>query len=789
MNRNNKIPYFRPTTQRAQVTEDTPAGTQIFQLNATDDDVVNINSLEYSVMFPIVAIDKDGKQVADQENFMNLFNVDPKSGAVVLTEALDRNSVAVISLTVKVTDTSAEPPQDGTGNLVITIIDVNDFAPEFPHPWTPELKIIEISVKEEKPVGSKVHTFKATDKDSNIARFEISPPNRYFDIDKGSGKLIVKEMFDYEELEQKRITFDLQVYDNGIPEKSAEAVVMVTVENANDQSPVFEEQMYSVTVPENSVLGTQIVKVSATDLDHDEFGVVTYMLEGTYQESFQIDHNDGTISVANPDLLDRERMENLILQVVAVDSAPSESKKSSTVPINITITDVNDNPPRFLQKRYSATIVDNIPFFPEASPIAQVSASDKDIGQNAELFYTIVRGNDQKLFRIGNMTGILYPSQSFLGQKGQQFDLVIEVTDEAGEGRWPTPEQCQVTITVESVNTYKPVWNPAPLQNENVTIEEESDMTRVFLRVQAEDRDGKDTENGRISYFLKVNNINVLETDEFKIDQTSGELRTKVKLDREVKERYELVIVARDHGTPVAFETLRFLNVVVEDIDDNSPRFPLSLTSANNVLKFTVPEEENSGFVVGRVGAVDPDAGRNGNVFYYIVKGNEGSWFSIAKSQGTIYTNKKLDREDRDGYTLFVKASNDPSQICEPEHCDIKMADGDDQDGSIVKIQIDIQDINDNDLVFESSDFFVGIPFDASVGDLILDATAVDLDLDANGKVTYSIKSSNLFKQGQSQSAGSLVPSPFSMTQTGRIILEYPVAEFNQQRSVKFAML
>ena len=351
MNRNNKLPFFRPTTQRAQVTEDTEAGTQIFQLTAFDEDVENVDSLEYSVMFPIVAIDKDGQQVADQEKFMSLFFIDPKTGAVVLTDSLDRNSVAVISLSVKVTDTSADPPQDGVGNLVITIIDVNDFAPEFPPPWTPELKIIEINVKEEKPVGSVVHKFTATDKDSNIARFEISPPNRYFDIDKGSGKLIVKEMFDFEELEQKRITFDLKVYDNGIPEKSAEAVVMVTVENANDQSPVFEEQMYSVTVPENSGLGTPIVKVSATDLDDDEFGIVTYKLEGTYQEGFQISHDDGTISVVNSDLLDREKMDNLILQVVAVDSAPAESKKSSTVPVNITITDTNDNPPRFLQKQ------------------------------------------------------------------------------------------------------------------------------------------------------------------------------------------------------------------------------------------------------------------------------------------------------------------------------------------------------------------------------------------------------------------------------------------------------
>ena len=255
-----------------------------------------------------------------------------------------------------------------------------------------------------------------------------------------------------------------------------------------------------------------------------------------------------------------------------------------------------------------------------------------------------------------------------------------------------------------------------------------------------------------------------------------------MKLDREEKDHYELVIVARDHGTPVAFETLRFLNVIVEDIDDNSPKFPPALTSDNNIIKFTVPEEEKPGYVVGRVEAVDPDAGKYGRVFYYITRGNEGSWFSIDKTQGTIYTKQTLDREERDQYTLFVKASNNPGYVCEANHCDIKMSETNTEDGSILKIEVNIQDINDNDLQFVTNQFFVGIPFDASVGDLILDAQAVDLDLDANGKITYSIKSSNLFKQGATESAGSLVPSPFKMTQNGRIILDSLMAEFNQQR-------
>ena len=69
-------------------------------------------------------------------------------------------------------------------------------------------------------------------------------------------------------------------------------------------------------------------------------------------------------------------------------------------------------------------------------------------------------------------------------------------------------------------------------------------------------------------YFFKVNNENVGETEHFSIDPETGEVRAKVRFDREEREKYELVLVAKDHGTPVAFETLRYYhNYVGLDYD------------------------------------------------------------------------------------------------------------------------------------------------------------------------------------------------------------------------------
>ncbi len=244
--------------------------------------------------------------------------MNPATGAVTLDQSLDRNAVASVTYGVKVTDTSAEPPQDGLGNLVITIIDVNDFAPEFPPPWSPESQFLSVDVKEEMPVGSQVHRFTATDKDSNIARYEIVPANNpYFEIDKASGRLLVKQVLDYEELEEpKRLTFDLRVFDAGLPEKSAAAVVVVNIINVNDEAPVFEQQMYTATVAENVAQGTPVVTVLARDLDEGDYGRIAYRLEGTHAEDFAIDPEDGTISVVNSGLLDRERLETIILQVI-----------------------------------------------------------------------------------------------------------------------------------------------------------------------------------------------------------------------------------------------------------------------------------------------------------------------------------------------------------------------------------------------------------------------------------------------------------------------------------------
>lgn len=205
-----------------------------------------------------------------------------------------------------------------------------------------------------------------------------------------AGILQIKEKIDYEKI--KNLNFTIVAYDSGIPQLHASALVNVVVLNTNDNVPEFSVKIYNATVKENSPNDTHIITVKAVDLDADEYGLVSYSLTGQHSENFQISPKSGEIFVANPKFLDHELLNETVIQVVASDGAPGSLKHNVTVPVHISILDVNDNAPKFNQSYYNATISENTRFNPPV-PILQVLAIDEDEGVNANVHYRILSGN------------------------------------------------------------------------------------------------------------------------------------------------------------------------------------------------------------------------------------------------------------------------------------------------------------------------------------------------------------------------------------------------------------
>ena len=157
------------------------------------------------------------------------------------------------------------------------------------------------------------------------------------------------------------------------------------------------------------------------------------------------------------------------------------------------------------------------------------------------------------------------------------------------------------------------------------------------------------------------------------------------------------------------------------------------------------------------------------------------SAFYIDKSDGSIYTNKSFDREKRDSYLLSILAANDPDLYIDsqssnqpnknPEH-------------GYTNVTVSILDENDNPPVFERNDYYAGINSMANINEFVAKVTASDLDLGDNGTLQYYVVGANLYKYGAERSSGSIVPSPFNVTQEGKLVTSGYMAEYNQDRFI-----
>ncbi|XP_034936764.1 cadherin-87A [Chelonus insularis] len=769
-NNNNKSPYFEQTNQRAEVTEDSPVGTVFTTLKAKDPDSTTQDALRYSITEPITAIDKDGQLVTGNEtSFKEYFAVDPKTGQVSVVRPLNRDVAATVSLNVVVTDTSAKLLQQGMGTLVVTIIDVNRMAPKFTKPWTLENPKYVIEMQEEQPTGAIVGAFTATDADSNIAAYAIEPPSSYFNIDNTTGIVRTSQIIDYEET--KQLEFTVVVYDSGFPQLSASAKVTVNIINVNDQDPKFEKKSYKVSIKENSPPGTHVTVVKAIDGDEGVFGEVTYSLIGEHASDFNIGHDTGEITVGSATVLDREMTPDIVITVMASDRAPVNSRRSTTVKVNINLEDVNDNKPIFTQHSYRASVAENLSVNPPAT-ILQVHAEDDDEGLNGDVWYSIISGNDDGSFTLNSETGFLYPAMALSGRAGS-YRIEIEARDGAGQG--PHFDRAYVDIRVIPVNQHKPEFVMPELPNATVEVPENAGVPNyLVMTVRAADNDPG--ENGRISYHLKVGNKNVQENEEFSINSETGELRSKIILDREIKNKFELVLVASDHGNPTSYETLRLLTILLVDTNDNIPQF-------TDDYIFNIPENRQKDYVVGQVIAEDKDEGNHAKVYYYIESGNEDLSFYIDKSDGTIYTNKSFDRETRDKYLVSILAANDPDLYISPLP-DTAKAFANNPDYGHVNVTINILDENDSPPEFERTDYYAGINSMANINDFVVKVTASDQDFGDNGTLYYYVASANLYKYGSEKLSGSIVPSPFNVSQDGKVVTSGYMAEYNQDRFV-----
>lgn len=100
--------------------------------------------------------------------------------------------------------------------------------------------------------------------------------------------------------------------------------------------------------------------------------------------------------------LDREIQDSYRLRVQAADQTGAASSLSTQVDLTVMVLDVNDNPPVFQKQDYAVTVPEDVAV---GSELLRVFASSKDIGVNAEIYYSISTGNELGKFYIDKTIG------------------------------------------------------------------------------------------------------------------------------------------------------------------------------------------------------------------------------------------------------------------------------------------------------------------------------------------------------------------------------------------------
>lgn len=309
----------------------------------------------------------------------------------------------------------------------------------------------------------------------------------------------------------------------------------------------------------------------------------------------------------------------------------------------------------------------------------------------------------------------------------------------------------------------------------------------LVMTVKATDNDTGD--NGRLGYHLQLHNALVQATDQFRIDEHSGELRALHALTNRTG-KYELVLVARDHGSPQPFETLRFLTITLVDPGRMRPEFPVSAQP----YQFTVAENEPIGQLVGLIRASMPErspalrlAAGDGvdaqppTIYYHMLLGNENWAFALDRLTGELRTNRTLDREETDAYQLFVLASVQPElHGAEADRAAVSVKSLE-RDATVAKVRVLVGDCNDNAPVFGEQTVWAGVSARSGVDQLIAVLNVTDADAGPNGAFELLIVKSNLYKFG-TDLVGAINPGPFNLSGDGRLRTAVWMAEYNQDR-------
>lgn len=629
-------------------------------------------------------------------NVFDALKIDANSGELAIDKAgLDYEKSQIYEVWVEAADND-RPSLRSVTKLILNVTDANDNSPIMDQ----LIYHAEVLEEETPPVlVSKVSANDADSGDNGVITYRLRTDfDGSFEIDADSGEIFTTMKLDRENIANYEIL--VEAVDQGVPQRTGTASVLVSVLDKNDNPPRFS-RLFSVNVTENAEIGTFVIKVTSSDLDSGENANATYSFTENPGNKFSIDPISGNVTVTEH--LDREQQDEYVLKVAAFDGA----WRAETA-LTITIQDQNDNAPEFEHSYYSFNFLE---LQPSVMIVGQVIATDRDKqGPNSIISYSLQQPSD--IFSIDPASGEIFSkrtlhyrhSHMILSPENMNALTVLAIDN----GKPPMYSECLVNINVVDSNNNAPKFeqrkylSPAP---------SDAEIGQKIVQVFAKD-DLDFGINAEIDYII----VGGYGAGNFSIDKSDGWISVAERLANEPGKEYKLTVRAVDRGVPAQQDEAE-VTIIITGENRYSPVF----TALS--YQVIVPENEPIGSAILTVTASDNDDGPNGMVRYTISGGNERKEFAVEPNSGTITILQSLDYDVIQEYHLNITAQD---LGFKPK-------------GAVAMLTVTLTDINDHPPIFNQSIYHAYLAENSPINSFIFKATATDKDSPRNAIIRYSI--------------------------------------------------
>ncbi|XP_043982239.1 protocadherin gamma-A5-like isoform X29 [Gambusia affinis] len=421
---NDNAPVFTQKTYRATVTENSPKGTVVAIVTASDHDEGPNSKITYSMTNTL-------------DNVRKVFQINEENGQIVLIEKIDYENSKHFQINLLASDNGG---LTDSSKLIVDVQDINDNRPE--------IRIMSRSnvIAEDSKPDTVVTIINIEDLDSekngevkcfvkgSVPFILKSSRNNFY-------SLVTDSDLDRESESAYNITVTCS--DEGVPSLSSSVTLTLQISDVNDNAPVFEQSSYQAYIVENNTPGVSIFTVKATDADWNQNARVSYILEessinGVPVSSYvSVSADSGVIHAVRS--FDYEQIKDFKFCVKAQDGG--SPPLSSNVTVKILIQDQNDNPPQVLYpvQTGGSMVAEMVPRSADVGYlVTKVVAVDVDSGQNAWLSYKLQKAIDRALFEVGLQNGEIRTIRQVTDKDAVKQRLTVIVEDNGQPSRSAT---------------------------------------------------------------------------------------------------------------------------------------------------------------------------------------------------------------------------------------------------------------------------------------------------------------------------------------------------------------